>query len=125
MREVRIRSRAPFVQRCATGSPARWTMASTPATAVGGGGPARSETPVTSSPRVFRAVERRDPMRPVAPVIATRIGQTVEGRMRCSSIAAKPIVLWSVVAIPLLRASSDTASATAGATSRLNTEGMM
>jgi hypothetical protein len=44
---------------------------------------------------------------------------------KCPSGAANPISDPSIAAVPLSRASSATAAATAGATSRLNTDGMM
>ena len=54
------RLRASSVQRWATFSPARWTIASRPASSAGSGGPLRSETVVTSSPR---SLERGDELR--------------------------------------------------------------
>ena len=69
------------VQRWATFSPARWTTASRPASAVAGAGPStgshsrRCSTPgerdstVTSSPRSRSAATSLPPIRPVAPVM--------------------------------------------------------
>src|SRR4051812_8584900 len=94
------------LQRWATGSPARCTTASRPASAPAGAGPASgshaaASTPsaapalagsrdrtVTSSPRTRSAPTRRAPMRPVAPVIVMRIaGRYVAARPRGSARA--------------------------------------
>ncbi len=104
------------------------------------------ESTVTSSPRSLSAATTRGPIRPVAPVTVTRMALrsvlSLAARrrpvarvsrwceLRCSpmpvrvSPCAKP-TSCPASASPLARACSATAAATAGATSRLKTEGMM
>src|SRR3954453_7082277 len=69
-RDCSMRSRASSVQRCATFSPARWTTASP---ILAGSTSLRTETGITSSPRLCSALVSLVPMRPLAPVIVTLI----------------------------------------------------
>src|SRR4051812_37818698 len=66
-----MRSRTWSGQRWATGSPARGTTASP----ISIGPSLRSETGMTSSPRCLSAALSLVPMRPLAPVIVTRMSQ--------------------------------------------------
>ena len=150
----RMRSFASALQRWATGSPARWTTPSRPASAAAGAGlaervpgdrldarapPVRGsgsrERTVTSSPRSRSARDqpRADQARraghrrpacgdayPVARDAAARRSPT------CSSSAgAKPTSLSRVAPRPSRAPARRPPAATAGATSRLKTDGMM
>ncbi len=79
----------------------------------------------TSSPRASSASQTAEPISPLAPVTSTRIGPPLYPLRPRYSIVENVPVSSETRAIPSRRASSTTALATAGATSRSNTEGMM
>ena len=86
--------------------------------------PGRAQRPTTSSPRASSASQTGDPISPLAPVSETRISPAFYPLGRYSSVENVP-VSSETRAMPSRRASSTTALATAGATSRSKTEGMM